>query len=180
VIKGITLLILALSLLSAGSVFGVQGAGEWIKYDSPEGRYSVLLPGPPRLTTLEAATADGEKFPQYMATASDTTGVFSVGYFDHVPGTIFSLDKARDEMVKALKGTLVSEDSISLGASPGREFKALITAPNGIEYLLQARFYDVDKRVYVLHFITARAAVDSASAARATRYFESFKVVTTP
>ena len=65
-----------LILLVAGNAFGLQGSHEWIKYDSPEGGYSVLLPGQPNLTTQEAATANGEKFPQYMASASDAGAVF--------------------------------------------------------------------------------------------------------
>ena len=178
--KQIVLALLVLILISAGSVFGFQSASEWIKYDSAEGRYSVLLPNQPKLTTQESATAEGEKFPQYVASASDPNAVFLIGYFDHVPGTTFSLDKARDGMVNAIKGTLVSEGSISIDGSPGRELQVSATGPDGVEYLMRARFYDVDKRVYVLQYIIVKAGDDSASAAKAAKYFDSFKVTTTP
>ena len=169
-----------LILIIAGRAFGFQGSHEWVKYDSPEGRYSVLLPGQPNLTTQEAVTANGEKFPQYMASAADAGAVFLTGYFDHIPGTAFSLDKARDSMIQAVKGTLVSEGSISLGGNPGRELKVSLTGADGVEYLVQARFYDVDKRVYMLQFIIAKADDDSVSAAKAEKYFDSFKLSKTP
>ncbi|HXM33587.1 MAG TPA: hypothetical protein VN920_00230 [Pyrinomonadaceae bacterium] len=173
--KQIVLTLLVLILISAGSVPGFQGSSEWIKYDSAEGHYTVELPTQPKLKTQEAVNASGEKFQQYMASASDPNAVFLVGYFDYAPGTAFSLDKARDGMVQAVKGTLLSEGSISLEGSPGRELKVSATGPDGVEYLVQARFYDMGKRVYVLQFIIAKA-YDSASTAKAARYFESFKV----
>ena len=171
---------LALILINSGSVFGFQGSSEWVKYNSSEGRYSVLLPTQPKITTQEAATAEGEKFPQYMASSSDSSALFLIGYFDYVPGITFSLDKARDGMVQAVKGTLISEGSISLGGSPGRELKVSATGADGVEYLVQARFYDMGKRVYVLQFIFAKAADDGGSAAKSAKYFESFRVIKTP
>jgi hypothetical protein len=178
--KQLVLALLVWLLVNTGSAFGLQGSSEWVKYDSSEGRYSVLLPRQPKIATQEAATAEGEKFSQYTASSSDASAVFLVGYFDYVPGTTFSLDKARDGMVQAVKGTLVSEGPISLSGSPGRELKVSATGADGVEYLVQARFYDMGKRVYVLQFIIAKAADDSASATKAAKYFDSFKVVKTP
>lgn len=177
--KRIVLALIGLLLISANAA-GIQSAGEWVKYDSPEGHYSVLLPGQPQVTTQEAATADGEKFPQYMAKAADASALFLVGYFDHVPGTTFSLDKARDGMLAAIKGTLVSEGPITLDGSAGRELQIMATGSDGVEYVVRARFYDTDKRVYVLQFIIAKSAEDSSSTAKAAKYFDSFKVSSTP
>jgi hypothetical protein len=172
--------LLTLMLINGLSLFGIQDSTEWVKYNSAEGRYSVLLPTQPRLIAQEATSADGEKFPQYMASAADARAVFLTGYFDHLPGTTFSLDKARDGMVQAIKGTLVSESPISSGGNPGREIKVSMTGANGVEYLVQARFYDVDKRVYLLQFIIAKANDDNVSAAKAKRYFDSFNLNQAP
>jgi hypothetical protein len=168
-----------LLLMSASLAMSVQKPAEWVRYNSPEGRYSVLVPAQPELGTQESATADGQKFTQYKAAVSDGNGIYLIGYFDHVPGTTFSLDKARDGMVGALKGTLLSESAISLGGSPGRELKVTATS-DGTEFLLRARFYDVDKRVYVLQFIIPKSEDDSASAEKAARFFDSFQVTKTP
>jgi hypothetical protein len=169
-----------LLLISTEVGFGFQGSSEWIKYNSPEGRYSVLVPIQPKLSTQESATADGEKFTQYKATVIDANAVFLAGYFDHVPGTTFSLDKARDGMVGAVKGTLLSESAISLGGYPGLELKVSAKGSDGTEFLMRARFYDVDKRVYVIQFILPRSEDGSASAEKAARYFDSFQVTKTP
>jgi len=178
-----------LLLMSASLAVGIQRAGEWIKYSSPEGRYSVSLPAEPKLATQEATTADGQKFAQYLASVVELGDVvFIVGYFETVPGTIFSADAARDGMVKQINGTLISETAISLGGYPGRELKVLTTpAPaqpaegtkpaEGVEYMVRARFYEVEKRVYVLQFILPKSLEGDALNSKATKYFDSFQVV---
>lgn len=170
-----------LLLIGASFALSVQKPAEWIKYTSPEGRYSVLVPTQPKLDTQESAiTADGEKFTQYKAAVSDGNGLYLIGYFDHFPGTTFSLDKARDGMVGAIKGTLLSESAISLGGSPGRELKVTANSSDGTELLLRARFYDVDKRVYVLQFIIPKSEDDNATVEKTARFFDSFQVTKTP
>jgi hypothetical protein len=178
--KKFALTLLAMILINAASVFAFQTSTEWLKYDSREGRYSVLVPSQPTLTSQEAAAASGEKFPQYLASSSDQNALYLVAYFDLAPGATFSLDKARDGMLKAVNGTLVSEGSISLGGRPGRELKAAVTGPDGVDYVVYARVYDMEKRVFILQFIIAKSADDSAAAAKSSKYFDSFKVITTP
>lgn len=167
---------LFLLLVCAAATFGVQDSA-WINFTSAEGRYGISLPSNPVLGTQESATADGTKFTQYKATLVDGNTVFLIGYFDHVPGTVFSLDKARDGMLAAVKGTLLSENSISIGGSPGRELKVLTKGEAGTEFVLRTRYYDVDKRVYVIQFIYPKADDDEVIAAKATKYFESFQIL---
>ncbi|HEX9422115.1 MAG TPA: hypothetical protein VF899_02660 [Pyrinomonadaceae bacterium] len=178
-----------LLLISASFALSFQKRDEWIKYSSPEGRYSVSLPAQPNLSTQEATTADGQKFPQYLASVTEAGDVvFLTGYFDSVPGTIFSADAARDGMVKQINGTLINETALSLGNYPGRGFKVLAKAPAGasaegekpaepVDYIVHARFYEVDKRVYVLQVIFPKSLESEAINARATKYFDSFQVV---
>jgi hypothetical protein len=177
-----------LLLISASIALGMQDSG-WIKYTSPEGRYIVSLPAQPSVSQQEATTADGEKFPQYLASVIEPGDVaYMVGYFDAVPGTIFSSDAARDGMVKKINGTLISETTISLGGYPGRELRVLAkptaaqpaegTKPaNLVEYVVRARFYEADKRIYVLQFIFPKSLESDAVAAKAAKYFDSFQVV---
>lgn len=168
--------LLSLLLVCTAAALGVQDAA-WINYTSAEGHYAVSLPSTPVVGTQESATAEGTKFTQYKATLVDGNTVFMIGYFDHVPGTVFSLDKARDGMLAALKGTLLSENSISIGGNPGRELKVLTKGDGGTEYLLRTRYYDVDKRVYVIQIIYSKADDDALVAARATKYFDSFQIL---
>jgi len=165
-------------LIGASLALGFQKPEAWIKYDSAEGRYGVLLPSQPSVGTQESATADGTKFTQYKATVIEGNTIFLIGYFDHVPGAEFSFDRARDGMVGAVKGTLLSESAISLGGNPGRELKVVTKDEEGGEYLLRARIYDVGKRVYVLQFIFPKSVDGEAIKTAGSKYFDSFQVVT--
>ena len=164
-----------LLLMCAVVAFGVQSAA-WIDYNSVAGRYSIALPSQPEVGTQESTTADGVKFTQYKATVVKDKAVFMVGYFDELPGTIFSLDKARDGMVLGVKGTLVNETVISVSGSAGRELKVMTRTENGTELVMRTRFFDIDKRVYVLQFIVLKTEDDETAAANAAKYFDSFKV----
>jgi hypothetical protein len=165
-----------LVLLIAALPFALQAQTGWIKYNSPEGRYSVLLPGEPKLSTQEATTATGEKFTQYMAASEDSNALYMVGYFDVSSNMTFLFDKARDGFIAAVNGTLLAESAISLGAYPGREAKVSATGGNGTEYLILVRFYQVENRIYVVQFIVSKPADDAVSAQKSAKYFDSFQV----
>ena len=171
-------------LMSASLALSIQKPDEWIAYTSPEGRYSVSLPAKPTLSTQEATSANGEKFPQYLASVvkPDDVAFMIIGYFDTMPGTIFSADAARDGMVKGINGTLISETTISLGGYPGRELK-ISAKPvpaepaegakpaEAVEYTLRARFYEVDKRVYLLQFIFPKSLESETMSVKGRKVF---------
>jgi hypothetical protein len=176
-------------LMSASLALSIQKPDEWIKYTSPEGRYSVSLPAQPTLSTQEAAAADGQKFPQYLASVVGADDVvLMVAYFDMLPDTTFSTDAARDGMLKQSNGTLISDIAISLGGYSGREFKISTKVASGkppdegkpaeeLEFIVRARVCLVDKRVYLLQVIVSKSLENEALAAKATKYFDSFQVV---
>jgi hypothetical protein len=158
---------------------GVQHSDDWFKYDSKEGRYSVLLPKEPTLSTETTTAATGEKLPQYVALSMEGDDVFYVSYSDLLTDMTFSFDSARDGMLAAAKGTLISESSISLNSAPGRELRVLIKGPNGEEYFDRVRFYNVGMRIYLLQYFFARSGDGSALVtAKAEKFFDSFKVDT--
>ncbi len=166
---------ISLLLICAVVALGVQNS-TWINYNSTEGRYTISLPAQPKVSTQESATAEGQKFPQYMATVNDQNTIYLVGYFDHVAGTIFSADRARDGMVEAVKGTLVSERTISLSGYPGRELKVGAKL-DGTDYILLAKFWDTESRVYVLQFIYPKSIESESINTSAGRYFDSFQIL---
>lgn len=90
---------------------------------------------------------------------------------------MFAFDTARDRMMDGVKATLLSERSIRLGGSPGREINLLMKVPGG-EFLMVARFYDVGRRVYVIQFIAPKSD-EKELEERAVRYFDSFQLVKT-
>lgn len=153
--------------------------GSWIRYTSPLGRYTVALPGEPKLSTQEATSADGVKFPQYMASSSTEKAVFLIGYFDELPNTTFSFDRARDGFVQAVNGTLGRETAISLGGYPGRDFRVLGRTGDGTQITMLVRMFEIDRRVYVVQYIMATTDEDDPVIRRdANKYFDSFSVAT--
>ena len=153
-----------------------QDHSEWIKYTSPEGRYSVLVPTQPKLSSQDTTSADGDKVPQYLASSPDGNGVFMIGYFDYKPPVTFSLDKARDAMLKAMEATLLGEDTVSLGGSPGRQLRLLAKTPDGQEFAVRARIYDVATRVYVLQCIFPKAEDGLVVVEKCGKFIDSFRV----
>ena len=167
-----------LLLVSAPLALSTQNSSEWVKYTSAEGRYTVSLPGQPKVTTQEATAATGDKFQQYLASVTEPGDVaYMIGYFDEVPGTIFSADLARDGMVKRIDGTLLTETPISLQGYPGREMRVSTTPSSGDGYIVRARFYEAEKRIYVLQFIFPKSLESNALNAKGTKYLDSFQVV---
>jgi hypothetical protein len=150
----------------------------WIKYSSPEGRYSIKFPAEPKLTSQEASNSDGLKASQYMASAHTSDAFCTVGYFDFASNIVFSLDKARDGVLNRVKGTLLSESLISLGGHAGRELKVTANASNGAEFLVRVRMYLVDQRVYFLQFIVLATNDTPTFAKQSAEYFDSFSVST--
>ncbi|HKO35685.1 MAG TPA: hypothetical protein VJV21_04345 [Pyrinomonadaceae bacterium] len=150
------------------------------RYTSPEGRYTVLLPAQPSLSTQPTSTPDGAQLTQYLAMVADGKGLLMIGYFDYASEVVFSLDKGRDGMVSSIKGTLLDEHSMSLGGAPGRQIRVAATTDEGFEFIDRARFYDVKPRVYVLQCIFPKSMESPAIAERCDQFFDSFRVRSTP
>lgn len=179
---------IVLTFTSLATAMAQQTDG-WINYSSAEGRYTVSLPAQPKISSQESSTADGKKFPQYLAMVTEPGDVvYIVAYFDSLPGTTFSQEKARDGMVAAVKGTLVNETAISLGGYSGRELnistmlgtdepKAGTEAVDAVEYFDKARFYEVEKRVYVLQLLAPKSLWGAELKAKAAKYFDSFQII---
>jgi hypothetical protein len=170
------LLVLFVSVVAAAA----QVSGEWIKYTSAEGRFSVSMPGQPKLSTQESTAANGEKLRQFIAASGDGNGGFMAAYFDYRSDMTFSLDKARDGMVSNLHATVLGEDQISLGGSPGKQLKILAKVDTGDEFLDRARMYDVNRRVYILQCIFPKAEDNPAIIDKCEKFFDSFKVQSGP
>lgn len=162
-------------LLASVLTIAAQSSGEWIKYTSPEGRYNVSVPQGPKLSSQETTASTGEKVPQYLASSEEGNGVFMIGYFDYTAEMTFSFDKARDAMLAAMHGTLLGEDTVSLGSSPGRQLR-LVAKASEQELMVRTRIYDVSKRVYVLQCIFPKAEDGVVVVEKCGKFIDSFKV----
>jgi hypothetical protein len=149
----------------------------WTTYNSPEGRYSVLFPGKPELTTQQAAARTGEKLTEYFAICTDPDGgsdvVYDVAYFDLGPSMGFSFDESRDGLLQAGHATLQSEKTIRLSANEGREIKASANS-SGKDFNLVARIVLVEKRVYLIQFVYPKTFESAQAAEKSAKFFDSF------
>lgn len=170
----IALLIL---VMSAAFACGTKVPVGWTTYSSPEGRYSVLFPGKPELSTEQAPAHTGETLTQYFAICTDPDAggdvVYNVAYFDLAPSMAYSFDEARDGYVKAVNGTLQSEKTIQFKGFPGRELKATANS-SGKDFSLMARLILVEKRVYMVQFIFTKSYDAARAADKSATFFNSF------
>lgn len=155
-------------------------AAKWLTYTSAEGRYTVSLTEQPKLSTQSLPAASGDTMVQYMAAASADPAYLMVGYFDYPATVTFSLDAARDGMVNTLRGKLVGEDSISLGGAPGRAIKIVAKTDAGIDFIDRARFYDVNRRIYVLQCLVPVSDEGAAVIQVCDQFFDSFRARNSP
>lgn len=155
-------------------------AAKWFTYTSPEGRYTISMTEQPKLSSQPITAASGDNLMQYMAGASADPAYLMVGYFDYPANVTFSLDAARDGMVNTLHGNLVDENSISLGGSPGRAIKIMAKTDGGLDFIDRARFYNINRRIYVLQCLVPVANEGPSAVQICDQFFDSFRVRTSP
>ena len=169
-----------IAVIISTSALGAQAIGTWISFRMPEGRYTVLMPGTPKLSAQEATAATGEKFPQYIASAADSESgaAYFVGYFDMTPTQTYTLTDGRDGMAKAVNGTVIGETKVTLSGYPGLDVTISLTSA-GTDFVARARFYQVERRVYIVQGVIPRTGM-TASVEKVAKFFDSFQVSKTP
>lgn len=182
-----SLILLVLTLVSYNGALAQQPrdrteliAELWVEHISPEGRFRVLFPEKPQLKSQDAKSPDGLSFVQYMTMASDNTSLYMVSYFDYAATGTFSLEKGRDGMVKAVSGTLLSDQPMTFFNVPGREFKVDAKLPNGTGTVTVVRMFDLNRRVYILQHMSLKEANPSIVSALTQKFFKSFSITANP
>ena len=87
----------------------------------------------------------------------------------------YSLDKGRDGVVNAVKGTLLSEEPISLNGRPGRALRVKARSAN-FDIIALARIYEINGRIYVLQALSLDSESESTRLQLAKKFFDSFSV----
>lgn len=164
-----------LVLISATLAYGIQG--EWIKFTSPEGRFSVLLPHEPKFELI--TDPEIKEVANYRYTELETGYGFICEYFDVTStGTDLDvfLDATRDGIIRGAGATKVGEEKISLDGYPGRELELAITVPNRSEMSGRTRIYIVGKRLYSLTYLHVKDLDSKVNSENAAKFFSSFKL----
>jgi hypothetical protein len=142
-------------------------------YTSEAGRYSVQFPGTPTESSSEISLGTSGTTTLYQALLDQGSVSYLVAWCDYPAGYLESdpqtaLAGFRDNIVKAEKGTLTSDDAIDLNGVPGRAFT--FTGQDGSTYSV----HDVlsGQRLYQV-VVTAGSG---STAAGADDFLNSFRV----
>lgn len=155
----------------------VQPQTPWIKFSSPAGRFSVLLPNEPKLETVAATDTGG--ITNYRYSDIESGYGFICEFFD-VDSTgedvQHFLDVTRDGIVRGADATLAGEQKISLNTYPGRELQLVLKLKEGTEITGLTRIYLVDKRLYSLTFLHVKSMEAAVAADLGKKFFSSFEL----
>lgn len=167
----VPIVLLMLSCLS----FGFQDT-TWSTFNSPEGRFSALMPTKPKIEVRDVDSKVG-KITLYSYTSSNNVAYFHASYGDYpqepTPGTLEAvLDGVRNGVVQGLQAELLDEKKITLGGFAGRELTAKRIV-DGNEVRFKWRMYIVGRRLYQLAAATSKADAESPDVAK---FLTSFQV----
>ena len=145
--------------------------GGWVKFTSPNGRFSVLMPEIPPEKTETTDSANGP-YTTHLFVVRDTTSVYLIGWVDYDPSFNFNrqaeLEANRDNFVKGIQATLLSSKETVIDGYNAIEF----TAEAG-DRIFKSRVFLVGRRPYQIVIGSPKGMDDTA---RVERFFNSFKV----
>jgi hypothetical protein len=153
-----------IALMSLLLAFSTGASAAWVTYTSDGAHYRVSFP------TQPAVHVGG-----HDVNASFDGAGFEVTYSDLRAGQAYSLDQARDAMVKQLHATLVREAATRTGGVPGRQLLLSATSPNGLVWREDARIFIAGSRVYEALCLYPKSDA-SAIASSAAKFLDSLRV----
>ena len=170
--------ILALVVVAAAlPSFGLQAAaGDWIKFSSDAGRFSVLMPGPGEPKDDSETKTDPKlgSYTTHLFMQKTDKGLFMAGWVDYAPTIKLDvqgeLAANRDNFAKGVQARVTSERPIALGDSPGIEFTA-----ESEQATFKSRVYVVGQRPYMVIAATLKGLEDAANV---ERFLASFQLKT--
>lgn len=143
----------------------------WVKFDSEEGHFSVLVPEIPQ-DKAETVQSQHGPYTTHLFILKDTNLVYLIGWVDYDPSFNFNrqaeLDANRDNFVKGINATLVSTQSLTIDGYSTVEFKA-----ETADRIFWSRVFMVGRRPYQI-VVGYPKGEDLPS--DATKFLNSFKV----
>ncbi len=155
----------------------------WKVFTAPDGRFSVLMPGMPKLITQTQKTYMGEIDLQMFVAQPPQQEVAYVVTFNDFPDSYGQmanprtiLNDAQNMALKTTRSNLVTQRDIrSSNGHPGRE----VVYVNSIGKITKNRMYFAEGRLYQVMAITTRTQQKTLSRT-ITGYLNSFNVVYKP
>jgi hypothetical protein len=179
--------IIVLLLTPIASAFQEPAPAPWRPFNSPEGKFSLLMPTEPKVEVQEVNSPVG-KLTLYSYASSSKAAYLLVSYGDYPNEPVDAtnaeqvLDDVRAGVLKSIGGEVLSGDKIVLKGRakstaplidyPGREFVATKTL-QGAEVVYNWRLYLVGRRLYQLAVVTKKA---DATSPDVQKFLTSFQV----
>jgi hypothetical protein len=167
----------ALAVLMLSSLCSAQ---EWTPFSAPKGNFRAVFPVTPQESVQSIQTDVGEiPYTTYMAEIADGNVAFGVAYNDY-PNEILQadpqkvLDGGRDGAKENLKGTVVSEISLTYKGHPGREF-TILGDVQGHKLFYHTRVFLIGTRLYQMQVV--RVGETPVDVADVVRFFSSFEQI---
>jgi hypothetical protein len=174
--RALTRLAAAVLLVGLNAATSSAEPTAWARYESRQGRFSVLLPAPPVLTTEDVSGSDSRKTFQQTASARDGDAEFAVSYFDVKAGIGLTVESMRDDLIAAMNGARLGQTEETVGGRRALGF-SLTYYSGAVEYLAQARAVIVGARAYLVLGQYARAR-SYLHVADLNRFMDSFQLRT--
>lgn len=155
----------------------------WRRFNSPQGDYTLLMPGEPiattASTTINNLPVDIEGFVvqryddtvQYLVTRIDVPATLNTEGID--PNQF--LAAMQNQILQQTNGQVLQERIVTLGNFPGRELK-LQTTTGDRTYIITNRLYWVDRKLYQIS-VTVPQNLEPSLAGSSVGFLDSFKLV---
>ncbi len=176
----------AQSTRPAGALNGAASASgdplaRWKLFTSPDGGFSVRMPGDPSPGVQSVPTAAGT-LTLHTFLWQDETSAFYAGYADYPPALVQGanvkrlLDGARDGAIAMVHGTLIGEQDVTMAGMPARQVVIQASYPASLQTItVTARFGMAGNRQYQLQALSA-GVPGPAESARIEAFFASFSL----
>jgi hypothetical protein len=164
---------LALFLVGYLLLYGTGSPGGWRLLSSPDGGFSILMPGR-WMESLKTAGPPGQLFPLAKSFSAQFKGsTFSAAFTDVAGAQGFDPQRQRDVILQRLRGTLRQDlrPVASADGTPGFEFQ--VNTGDGRGRALIRLFHNQGK-LYELMVVGPRVTGGSADV---RRFFDSFTLV---
>jgi hypothetical protein len=146
-------------------------SSSWVKFTSPEGHFTVLMPDTPQDKSETVDSAHGP-YTTHLFIVKDTTSVYLIGWVDYDPSFNFNrqaeLEANRDNFVKGITARLVSTRPTVIDGYSAIEFTAETD-----DRVFKSRVFLVGRRPYQIVIGSPKTLDDTANT---ERFFNSFKV----
>jgi hypothetical protein len=136
------------------------------EFTSPEGKFSILMPGTPEKKTQTTLGLTVVMFGKEVR-----NGAYAVGYADIPSGVPTSLSGAVQGIARSHNGKILSENDYLFEGTKGKEFEVEISKPKGF---ISGRVILINNRLYQMFAMGTNARLSDSDV---QKFLKSFKLI---